>query len=71
MASAIRCAARWRRRCSARPASCWGALSLSGPLERFSEVASQRMNSLLFTAAENATRTLGGQWPAPATQLAG
>jgi hypothetical protein len=29
------------------------------------------MNSLLFTAAENATRSLGGQWPAAASQLAG
>ena len=48
-----------------------GALSLSGPLERFSDLAVQRMNSLLFTAAENATRTLGGQWPAVANRLAG
>lgn len=49
-----------------------GALSLSGPLERFSDLAVQRMNSLLFTAAETATRTLGGQWPATAGQrLAG
>jgi len=48
-----------------------GALSLSGPLERFSDLAVQRMNSLLFTAAENATRSLGGQWPAEANRLAG
>lgn len=40
-----------------------GALSLSGPLERFSDLAVQRMNTLLFTAAETATRALGGQWP--------
>lgn len=40
-----------------------GALSLSGPVDRFSELAVQRMNSLLFTAAETATRALGGQWP--------
>lgn len=40
-----------------------GALSISGPLERFSDLAVQRMNSLLFTAAETATRALGGQWP--------
>ena len=48
-----------------------GALSLSGPLERFSDLAVQRMNSVLFTAAENATRSLGGQWPAEANRLAG
>ncbi|MGY4826969.1 IclR family transcriptional regulator [Sphaerotilaceae bacterium SBD11-9] len=47
-----------------------GALSLSGPLERFSDTAVQRMNSLLFTAAEKATRSLGGQWPGPASRLA-
>ena len=41
-----------------------GALSLSGPRERFSDEAVQRMNGLLFSAAERATRTLGGQWPA-------
>jgi DNA-binding IclR family transcriptional regulator len=40
-----------------------GALSLSGPLERFSDMAVQRMNALLFTAAETATRALGGPWP--------
>lgn len=49
-----------------------GALSLSGPLERFSDLAVQRMNSLLFTAAETATRALGGQWPVTSGQrLAG
>ncbi|KQW00108.1 IclR family transcriptional regulator [Rhizobacter sp. Root1221] len=40
-----------------------GALSLSGPLERFSEHAVQRMSMLLLTAAETATRSLGGRWP--------
>ncbi|KRB70668.1 IclR family transcriptional regulator [Noviherbaspirillum sp. Root189] len=40
-----------------------GALSLSGPLERFSELAVQRMSSLLLTAAERATLSLGGRWP--------
>jgi DNA-binding IclR family transcriptional regulator len=45
-----------------------GALSLSGPLERFSDLAVQRMNSLLFTAAETATRALGGSWPATSGQ---
>ena len=28
------------------------------------------MNSLLYTAAETATRSLGGQWPAAASKLA-
>lgn len=40
-----------------------GVLSLSGPLERFSELAVQRMSGLLLNAAETATRSLGGQWP--------
>jgi DNA-binding IclR family transcriptional regulator len=40
-----------------------GALSLSGPLERFSELAVQRMSTLLLAAAERATRSLGGAWP--------
>ncbi len=44
-----------------------GALSLSGPLERFSELAVQRMNGLLLSAAETATTGLGGQWPAKAS----
>lgn len=40
-----------------------GALSLSGPLERFSELAVQRMTGLLLSAAQRATLSLGGQWP--------
>lgn len=44
-----------------------GALSLSGPLERFSELAVQRMSDLLLTAAERATRALGGNWPNKST----
>lgn len=44
-----------------------GALSLSGPLERFSELAVQRMTGLLLTAAERATLSLGGKWPAART----
>jgi DNA-binding IclR family transcriptional regulator len=40
-----------------------GALSLSGPLERFSELAVNRMTDLLLTAAERATVALGGSWP--------
>ncbi|GAA4328887.1 IclR family transcriptional regulator [Pigmentiphaga soli] len=43
-----------------------GALSLSGPLERFSELAVQRMSTLIAIAAERATQSLGGQWPQPA-----
>lgn len=40
-----------------------GVLSLSGPLDRFSELAVQRMSGLLLSAAEMATRALGGTWP--------
>lgn len=40
-----------------------GALSLSGPLERFSELTVQRMSDVLLTASERATRALGGSWP--------
>jgi DNA-binding IclR family transcriptional regulator len=40
-----------------------GAMSVSGPLERFSEAAVQRMSNLLLSAAETATRALGGPWP--------
>ncbi len=40
-----------------------GALSASGPLERFSELAVQRMNAVMLSAAERASRALGGGWP--------
>jgi len=40
-----------------------GALSLSGPLERFSARAVKRMTKPLLVAAERATRALGGTWP--------
>ncbi|MGY8524325.1 IclR family transcriptional regulator [Paracidovorax citrulli] len=40
-----------------------GALSLSGPLERFSPAAVERMGALLLQAGERATRALGGTWP--------
>ena len=40
-----------------------GALSLSGPLERFSELAVKRMSDLLITGARRATLALGGTWP--------
>jgi DNA-binding IclR family transcriptional regulator len=40
-----------------------GALSLSGPLERFSPAAVDRMSALLLTAGERATVALGGAWP--------
>lgn len=40
-----------------------GALSLSGPLERFSELAVSRMSDLLITAARRASLALGGTWP--------
>jgi DNA-binding IclR family transcriptional regulator len=41
-----------------------GALSLSGPLERFSPASVKRMSKTLVTAAERTTRSLGGTWPA-------
>lgn len=41
-----------------------GALSLSGPLERFSGRAVKRMSKPLLAAAETATRSLGGPWEA-------
>lgn len=41
-----------------------GALSLSGPRERFTESAVQRMGELIMVAAERCTRCLGGTWPA-------
>jgi len=40
-----------------------GALSLSGPLERFSELAVKRMSDVLLVAARRATVALGGNWP--------
>ncbi len=40
-----------------------GALSVSGPLERFTPPAVDTMSRLLLAAAETATRTLGGTWP--------
>jgi DNA-binding IclR family transcriptional regulator len=44
-----------------------GALSLSGPLERFSPVSVKKMSRPLLAAAEKATRALGGNWPGTAT----
>jgi DNA-binding IclR family transcriptional regulator len=40
-----------------------GALSLSGPRERFSTEALERMTGPLCDAAAEATRALGGVWP--------
>lgn len=40
-----------------------GALSLSGPLERFSAKAVKKMTKPLLVAAARATRALGGKWP--------
>jgi len=40
-----------------------GALSLSGPRERFAPDAIKRLTRPLLTAAERATRALGGDWP--------
>jgi DNA-binding IclR family transcriptional regulator len=40
-----------------------GALSLSGPKERFSDAAVKRMSHWLLAAGERATSELGGRWP--------
>lgn len=40
-----------------------GALSLSGPLDRFTESAVKKMVKPLLEACETATRNLGGVWP--------
>jgi DNA-binding IclR family transcriptional regulator len=40
-----------------------GALSLSGPLERFSAPAVKKMARPLLSAAARATRAFGGTWP--------
>ena len=45
-----------------------GALSLSGPLDRFSEHAVRRMARPLLEAAEAATVALGGVWPVARTR---
>lgn len=44
-------------------ASLLGAISVSGPLERFSELAVERMKTLVLSAAQRATQGLGGRWP--------
>ncbi|MCC6534996.1 MAG: helix-turn-helix domain-containing protein [Burkholderiales bacterium] len=44
-----------------------GALSLSGPLERFSEAAAKKMAKPLLAAAATATRALGAEWPSRAS----
>lgn len=40
-----------------------GAMSLSGPLERFNEAAVRKMVKPLLEACEAATHSLGGRWP--------
>jgi DNA-binding IclR family transcriptional regulator len=40
-----------------------GAISLSGPKERFSPAAIKKMSRMVQEAAEKATRMLGGNWP--------
>lgn len=40
-----------------------GALSLSGPLERFTPGAVDQMKTRLLAACQEATARLGGQWP--------
>ncbi|MHB1122622.1 MAG: IclR family transcriptional regulator [Ramlibacter sp.] len=41
-----------------------GALSLSGPLERFTAASVKKMSVPLLYACEEATRKFGGTWPA-------
>ncbi|OYU87144.1 MAG: IclR family transcriptional regulator [Bradyrhizobiaceae bacterium PARB1] len=45
------------------PAGILGALSLSGPRERFGESAIKKMRSTLATGARELTTQLGGTWP--------
>lgn len=40
-----------------------GAISLSGPKERFTPAAVKKMSRMVTQAAEKATETLGGRWP--------
>jgi len=40
-----------------------GALSLSGPAERFTASAVKHMKKLILKAAREATEAIGGQWP--------
>lgn len=40
-----------------------GAISLSGPKERFTPAAIKKMSKLVQESAEAATRALGGRWP--------
>jgi len=40
-----------------------GALSLSGPAERFTPSAVKRMTGLVLEASRQATEAMGGQWP--------
>lgn len=44
-------------------AELYGAISLSGPRERYTPVAVRRMTRLLLEAAAEVTRSLGGVWP--------
>jgi DNA-binding IclR family transcriptional regulator len=41
-----------------------GALSLSGPKERFSDAAVKKMTKWLLAAGKQATLAMGGRWPA-------
>jgi DNA-binding IclR family transcriptional regulator len=40
-----------------------GAISLSGPKERFTPAAIKKMSRLVQEAARTATQALGGRWP--------
>lgn len=45
------------------PAGILGALSLSGPRERFGDAEVKTMHGILFSHAEELSRRLGGEWP--------
>ncbi|MGB6105792.1 MAG: helix-turn-helix domain-containing protein [Pusillimonas sp.] len=42
-----------------------GAISLSGPKERFTPAAVKKMSRMAQNAAKQATQALGGRWPGP------
>jgi len=47
-----------------------GALSLSGPISRFTDTAVRRLAAMVFDAAREATVALGGHFPTPAARSA-
>ena len=43
---------------------CLGAISLSGPKERFTDSSIEQQSKMILDAAQRATELLGGRWPA-------